>query len=252
MIFTKVEANLIRRGKKTALLALAKLDPITNRYPPPQRFRRGNDLSVQPAAGADELCRIVIDTFTLTTLEDLGFEQARKLGYRTTAEMAKDWLDRRGAWPQEEAICETCDGFAELPESGEDCPDCEFGVVQVDKTLTDEQTVELFHAQYGKTLVWLVEFTVPAELPRLLAAHSEKGYTTKPFDALPAEAEAVDETTLRRFARENLAKDQARQQNVSSELAAVEDRLPPSHLRRIRALIRDGRHIADRRGDRAA
>lgn len=250
MIFTKAEANLIRRGKKTAHLVVAKLDPITSRHPHPRNFRKGNDLKVQPAPGAEEICRIVIDDLHLTTLGDLEFSEIRQLGYRTTSEFASDWLEHRGAWPQEEAICETCDGHAVI-DGDAVCPDCEFGVVMENRKLPDDQIITLFREQLGDLLVWFIEFTVPPELPRLLAAHSEKGYTTKPFEALSGEPEAVDETTLRRFAKQNLAKDQAREQNVSSELAAVEDRLPQSHLRRIRALIRDGRHIADRQ-ERAA
>lgn len=202
MIFTKRETGRICRGTQTATLVAARKDTTTGLYRPPRNFRVGSDLAVQPGARQDEACRIVVTRHTLLTLGDLDFLAARHLGFKTQAEMAADWMDRYDpAWPlQEEAICETCDGHAVMKD-GDDCPDCEFGVVQIDATLPDEQTLEIFRRKHGHKPVWLVSFELPADLPRYLANHSEHGYTTRTFDAMPLESEAVDEVTQKRFSK---------------------------------------------------
>jgi hypothetical protein len=50
-----------------------------------------------------------------------------------------------------------------------------------------------------------------ADEPRLLAAQSQRGYTTEPWEALPDEPEAIDNATLEDFAARNQARHQARQ-----------------------------------------
>lgn len=229
MIFTKREASLIRRGKQTSVLAPARKDDLTGRYRPPSRFRVGTDIAVQPGAGLDEVCRVLVSGITLRKLGDLDFLAARSLGFRTQAEMAADWMDRHDdRWPLlEEDICPVCDGHTTV--DGEPCPgDCdEVGIVMVPASLLDEQVLDIFRSKHGHKPVWLVTFELPAELPRFLANHSERGYTTRTFDALPGEAEAVDDATLERFARENRAKDEDRQERrrLSERLADLEDDL---------------------------
>lgn len=262
MIFTKVEAGQICRGKKTMLLAPARRDDFSGRYLPPRRFRTGNDLGVQPAAGATELCRIVITSVDLRQLADLEYADARQLGYRIRADLAADWLDRHDpSWPvMEEALCETCDGHAETPD-GDDCPDCEIGVVEEPKKLTEDQTLELFRQRVGNRSVWVVAFAIPDEIPRMLAAHSERGYTTRRYDALPGEPEAIDEITQARLTKraherekETAAERQRREHDeLDAEIAAfLARRGIPETDGGARARVRDAVQRAMRRRDRDA
>lgn len=249
MIFTKVEASLIRRGKKSALLAPAHKDDLTGRYRPPGRYRIGADLAVQPGAGLDETCRILINGLTLRTLGELDFVTARALGFRTQAEMAADWMDRHDDhWPLlEEALCDRCDGHAQV--DNEVCPDCEIGVIEVPAQLPDEQTLRIFRTKHGDKPVWLVTFELPAELPRYLASHSERGYTTRTFDALPSEAEAIDEVTQKRFSKRAQASHEEREREdferkVTSTCVAF--KVDPTDAR-ARATVRNGILSAQRR-----
>lgn len=250
MIFTKREASQIRRGKQTTLLAPAKRDDLTGRYRPPTRFRTGADIAVQPGAGLDETCRILISGMALLKLGDLDFLAVRSLGFRTQAEMAGDWMDRHDSqWPlQEEAICETCEGHAVM-DDGDDCPDCEFGVVQIDATIPDEQTLEIFRRRHGHKPVWVVSFDLPPEIPRHLAAHSERGYTTRTFDALPHEQEAIDEVTQKRFSKRARATDEERErEDAERKLTStcVAWGVNPNDLR-ARAIVRNALASALRR-----
>lgn len=212
MIFSKQEAARIESGRKTMLLAPAARDELTGLPKLPARFRVGEDVGVQNVSKGEEVTRIEIRHLRLVTLADLDFAGAKALGFRTQAEMADDWMTRHdGAWPEtEEALCGRCDGFAELTEDdepacdgveGDECPDCEHGVVRAPVTVVPDDIVARFRERHGHRQVWAVSFVVPPDPIRLLAEDSTRGYTTKRSEAVGGEPEAIDATTADRFAR---------------------------------------------------
>lgn len=245
MIFRKDEAQKIRAGRKTMLLAAVHRDPLTGQPRPPRRWPVGEDFGVQPKAKSSEepLCRIVITGHALTTLGALDFHAARALGHRTQAEMAADWmLIYDPQWPPlEEAICETCDGHAEL--DGGPCPDreCEYGVVMAPPLLEDEDVLATFRSRHGHRQVWAVTFELATDLPRLLVAQvsdsSPGSYTSKGGSALAGEPEAVDEVTQSRLTKEARSRDDARKaRRLSERLADLEG--DPSVRRQLAAIER--------------
>jgi hypothetical protein len=266
VIFTKAEVSLIRRGRKTMLLAGLHRDPLTGREKPrwARRYRVGEDIAVQLAAGAEPTCRIIITHMAIVTLADLDLQAARALGHRTRAELADDWMTRKDSdWPVlQEAICDRCDGFAE--RDGEPCPDCDYGVINIPATTTDDQVLGLFTRRHGRTQVWAVHFNLATDLPNLVAAAppdindtsttiSEHGYTTKTSSALAGEPEAVDDVTQARLTREAHERDEIRQQRrLSERLADLED--DPTVHRQLASIERRLRaaELVQRRKNRAA
>ena len=220
MIFTKDEAKLIARGAKTMLLANVTLDRLTGRPRPSwcQRFKVGEDISIQPAANAPEVCRVLITSRELTTLGDLDFYAARALGYRTQADMARDLLDRFDPeWPPlQPAICDVCEGFAEI--DGQPCPnsECDFGEVQIPATVEDDAALEWFRSRHAAREMWAVRFELAPDGLRFLSgkviAGKQGDYVESSARGLRGEPPAVDELTQRRLTHEAHLDDQARQE----------------------------------------
>lgn len=258
MIFTKDEARRIAAGRQTMILTPIALDPLTRRPKPSwaRRFKIGEDLAVATMSKAEarrkqldeEVCRILITEIVTVRLADLDLAAARALGHRTTAEMAADWMDRRDPeWPPlEEALCEHCDGNAELPD-GEPCPNqaCDFGAELVPADWPDDQIVQIFRQRHGQREMWAIHFVVPAELPRLLATpRAERAYTTKSGESLLGEPEAVDEVFQARLTKDARRNDQERRDDERRHTQREIDRRVSDLLREFGVTNPDGRDLA--------
>lgn len=234
MIFDKATAKRIASGAQTMLLARITIDPLTYRPKPSwcQRYRVGEDVAVQAAANAPAACRILITDRERVRLGDLDFFAARALGHRTRADMARDLLERLDPdWPPlEAAICETCEGFAEV--DGDPCPDagCDFGEVQVPATVTDDVVLERFRSRHGAQEMWAVRFDLAPDGLRFLSdaviAGRQGDYVETSARGLRGEPPAVDELTQRRLTHEAHLDDKARaearlERQVTDNITAI-------------------------------
>lgn len=183
---------------------------------------------------------VILDhgTMLLAALTDKTTEMlalARACGYKTRADLAGEWMrhyDRRQDWPpMTEALCPRCDGTTELA-GGVECPDCDLGVLLVEETPGEEETLARFKARHGNTLVHVVEFTLDkTEHLRLLSPAGrprgdELGYTENTTHAMQDAGEAVPAAYQAALAKEAGERDAAkRAETIRRETAKINQSL---------------------------
>jgi hypothetical protein len=149
-------------------------------------------------------------------VNEITYQDARAMGYRTTADAMAGWVRLHGTQP-EEGRCECCGG----PGVREGfCVTCG----------CDDQFSAAFHARHSHKPVWILTVELDrSHTPRLLAGRPSVGsdYVSSPTLAAADEPECVDERTQDQFAREGhqgwLAREAARQAN--RDLLTLDERV---------------------------
>lgn len=203
MILPAVEARAVAGGRKTMHAIPFREDPTVAR-----RLVVGNSLPVRPkgtrngrAVTLGALCRVVLTEVTWRALGDVGFDEARAMGFRTTDEMRVAWVERYEPRRWEVMV--------------------EMGAAEHEAAALDR-----FLARHATRLVWLLRFSIDTEQPRrLLAARSDELYTENPARALGGDAdagEAIDALTLEEYATANNDRHALRRAGVADELLSEE------------------------------
>jgi hypothetical protein len=187
VIFRPDVARLILRGGKTATRVPVK--PGEGRPP----FRIGHSYAVQPGPGRAALARVVVLEAEHELLGDVGFEQARAEGHRTTDDFKVAWVRQHDrAWLRRQEPDPPADGSDPEP-------------------VPDELLIERFDRRHADRPVWAIGFQLDtSHRPRFMHRLSERGYTANERDAVPEEPEAVDAATQERFAAEARERDPVR------------------------------------------
>lgn len=233
--------------------------PQTSR-PEPLQARVGTKM---PTIG-----HIQITTHTQGTLTWLlepteeALRLARAAGFKTRASMADHWMCQHDRdWPPTiEELCPRCEGEAVLPD-GEDCPNCELGVIDIPADVDDKDVLARFEA-FADTSVYIVRFQpINDERPRFLSRAArprgdDQGYTigSDPLDAgdtVPTEIQqgfVLDARENRRKAahiatereRDELARIISSLERQAADVrVARELRHMKARLKRINALLAD-------------
>jgi hypothetical protein len=157
-------------------------------------------------------CHIFIREIRVRRLEEIDYDVARKLGYRTTDEFKVAWVvSQDGPWVErwEKTVRRTPEGQT------------------VDSL--DDAALLRFLTRHLDRRVFLVRFEVDrTEHPRLLADRNARtDYVESPAMALAHEPEAVDERTQDRFSAEGHQGWVARegQRELDRELLSAEERM---------------------------
>lgn len=201
-----------------------------------QRPKRRDEMTNEELLRVDErrgrppkltVGRLLINAVRLERVGDISFADARREGFRTTADFKSYWLRLyEPRW------------FLEP------------GHVATERERTPEEITDRFDARHGHKPVWVITFELEPPRPRYLAARSELGYVESGHDhrgreiALmdePADdvagmerlndrsepVEAVDETSLARYAKDARARDieLAEQRRSDREALPLEERL---------------------------
>jgi hypothetical protein len=168
---------VIIRSKKTAkAIADGRVTQIRHTARP---LKTGHDYPVQPGRGKPALCRVHVLGVSTQPMSALTFRDAKREGYRTTAELKAEWVrhhDQRWVLKQQD------------PE--------------------DRELVERFEARHTSTLVQVVVFEVVVDEPRYLASqydilhgHTDRGeYTARPGKAID-DLEVISDAEASRYAK---------------------------------------------------
>lgn len=198
MILPPALVRAIGRGAKTQSRHFVK-DPRekqrkngTTYTSQPFRPAVGHRISVQSAAGQLADLRVIVTDLRRELLGEITFDDARREGFKTTADFAHSWMRRHDrAWPPiEEQLCIRCDGWGHTND--DPCPDCDgIGAVDAEVIPPADDILERFQHRHGHHLVWVVTFELEADAPRFLHKDSSHGYTSNVAEALPDEPEVL-------------------------------------------------------------
>lgn len=237
MIVPRSIAHALVAGRATEVRLLAHRVESQGTCGAP--WRVGESAPVRPSHRDPSVGRVVIESVALVPVTAATPDDARAEGWpgrHPLLALARSWIARvDGPWR------------AALPHA------------------TDEEVMERWRARHGQVLAWVMQcHPDPTARARLLAAHSEVGYTADPRLALPDEPEAVDAATQAAITaaahrraeaddatrRAGLARDLERQLAELSALRCRAHLLGPSSaegIRRAQQQIRKA--LDDLRGD---
>jgi hypothetical protein len=177
--------------------------------------QEGERLAVRHKRGP-AACHVIVTDATKADVNEITYQDARAMGYRTTADAMAGWVNLHGTL-REGGRCECCggpgvqDGF---------CVTCG----------CDDQSSAAFHARHAHKPVWILTVELDrSHTPRLLAGRPSVGsdYVSSPTLAAADEPECVDERTQDQFAREGFQGWAAREasREADRERLSLEERL---------------------------
>lgn len=232
MIFRPALHRAIIAGRKTQTRRPVKPGQTRCRYEP------GRTYAIQPGRGQpSDGHRIHILDVHQEHLGDITFTDARAEGFKTTQDFKTYWVQLHDKAWAEKPIRVPCDCWTHSQ------PGDHFRL----RDITERDLLQRFDQRHANTTVWVITFAYDtSEQPRFLAARSEHGYTSNRHRALPDEPEAVNDLTLRRYARDAQAKPRITQQQVWQEarhelekqIARLERNLDRNHRVMLRAMRR--------------
>jgi hypothetical protein len=183
----------------------------------PYAPREGDRLSLRHKQGP-AACHAIVTSVARSDRNEITYQDARAMGYRTTADAMAGWVRLHGTPPEEGCECcggpGVCDGF---------CVTCG----------CDDQPSAAFHARHSHKPVWILTVELDrSHTARLLAASpsAQSDYVTSPAAALGGNAdpgEAVEEKLQDLFTREGIQGFIAREasREADRERLSLEERL---------------------------